>query len=59
MNIKEIEIVETSQNIYDNFNGFILSKDIKVFVRDPEQWSQLFILLALVCVYVFNIMYHP
>jgi hypothetical protein len=31
MNIKEIEIVETSQNIYDNFNGFILSKDIKVF----------------------------
>lgn len=37
----------------------LLSKDVKVFVRDPEQWSQLFILFALVCVYIFNIMHLP
>ena len=37
----------------------LLSKDIKVFIRDPEQWSQLFILFALVCVYIFNIMHLP
>lgn len=30
-------------------------KDTKVFIRDPAQWSQLFILGALVVVYIFNI----
>lgn len=37
----------------------LLVKDFKIFVRDPEQWSQLFILCALVCVYIFNIMHLP
>jgi ABC-2 type transport system permease protein len=37
----------------------LLTKDFKVFIRDPEQWSQLFILCALVCVYIFNIMHLP
>jgi len=37
----------------------LLTKDLKVFIRDPEQWSQLFILCALVCVYIFNIMHLP
>ena len=37
----------------------LLNKDFKIFVRDPEQWSQLFILFALVCVYIFNIMHLP
>ncbi|MBC8284567.1 MAG: hypothetical protein H8E32_12195, partial [Nitrospinae bacterium] len=37
----------------------LLAKDFKVFIRDPEQWSQLFILCALVCVYIFNIMHLP
>ena len=37
----------------------LLNKDFKVFIRDPEQWSQLFILFALVCVYIFNIMHLP
>ena len=31
MDLKELEIVETSQNLYDFFNGFILSPDTKVF----------------------------
>ena len=31
MEIKDLEIVKTSQLLFDNFNGFILSEDIKVF----------------------------
>ena len=31
MKLKELEIVNTSQNLYDAFNGFILSPDTKVF----------------------------
>ena len=31
MKLKELEIVDTSQNLYDAFNGFILSSDTKVF----------------------------
>lgn len=37
----------------------LLIKDLRIFARDPEQWSQLFILFALVCVYIFNIMHLP
>ncbi|MEE9258983.1 MAG: hypothetical protein V3U37_05535 [Nitrospinaceae bacterium] len=37
----------------------LLTKDIRMFLRDPEQWSQMFILLALVIVYIFNIMNLP
>ena len=31
MDLKELEIIDTSQNLYDCFNGFILSPDTKVF----------------------------
>lgn len=31
MKLKELEIVDTAQSLYDNFNGFILSNDTKVF----------------------------
>ncbi len=34
-------------------------KDFRIFFRDPEQWSQMFILCALVIVYIFNIMNLP
>jgi ABC-2 type transport system permease protein len=37
----------------------LLKKDFKIFSRDPEQWSQIFILCALVFVYIFNIMNLP
>jgi len=32
----------------------LLVKDLKVFLRDPSQWSQLLLLLALALVYVYN-----
>ncbi len=34
--------------------SLLLSKDLAVFLRDPGQWSQLVVLLALVVVYVYN-----
>lgn len=37
----------------------LLEKDMKIFKRDPEQWSQIFILCALMFVYIFNIMNLP
>lgn len=37
----------------------LLLKDIRIFSRDPSQWSQIFILMALVVVYIFNILNLP
>ena len=34
--------------------GHLLVKDVKVFLRDVTQWSQLLLLLALVVVYLYN-----
>lgn len=34
--------------------GAIVSKDMKTFLRDTTQWSQLILLAALVVVYIFN-----
>src|SRR6185295_19556662 len=34
--------------------GLLLAKDLTVFLRDPGQWSQLVVLVALVIVYVYN-----
>lgn len=34
-------------------------KDLRIFARDPAQWSQMFILAALVVVYIFNILNLP
>ena len=34
--------------------GLLLAKDVTVFLRDPGQWSQLVVLVALVVVYVYN-----
>lgn len=34
--------------------ALVAAKDLRLFARDPSQWSQLIILLALVVIYVFN-----
>jgi ABC-2 type transport system permease protein len=34
--------------------GAVMIKDIKTFLRDTTQWSQLFLLLALIVVYLYN-----
>lgn len=33
----------------------IVMKDLRIFWRDPSQWSQIFLLIALVVVYIYNI----
>ena len=37
----------------------LVAKDIRVFFRDSTQWSQLFLLVVLIVVYVFNIKVLP
>ncbi len=39
----------------DKFQRAMLEKDIRLFLRDTSQWSQLFLLGALMVVYIFNI----
>ncbi|MFN3966703.1 MAG: putative ABC transporter permease subunit [Endomicrobiia bacterium] len=42
---------------FSQFNSKInfISKDIKIFFRDPKQWSQVLLVIALVIVYLFSI----
>ena len=35
--------------------GAIFEKDIRIFVRDPAQWSQLLILCSLIVIYLFSV----
>lgn len=37
----------------------LVIKDAKVFVRDPAQWSQIFLLLALIIIYLFSVRAMP
>jgi ABC-2 type transport system permease protein len=41
-------------SFYPGRNGAVLWKDIKVFFRDAGQWTQLFIIGALILIYVYN-----
>jgi ABC-2 type transport system permease protein len=44
---------------FDRSRHFLLHKDLKLFVRDNAQWSQLFLLGALVAIYLFNLQAIP
>ncbi|MBT4483130.1 MAG: hypothetical protein HOC71_05575 [Candidatus Latescibacteria bacterium] len=37
----------------------LLNKDVLIFIREPRQWAQFFLLLALVAVYFVNLHYIP
>ena len=39
---------------FPEINRALMLKDIKTFLRDTTQWSQLFLLLALIVVYLYN-----
>ncbi len=49
----------SSRLLGSNIKGVLLNKDLKILSRDPSHWSQFFILIALVAVYLFNIMNLP
>ena len=51
---KEITLVERAMGRYHPVTGSYLTKDILLFVRDPSRWTQLFLLGALVVLYVYN-----
>jgi ABC-2 type transport system permease protein len=51
---KEITLVERLMNRCHPVTGSYLTKDILLFVRDPSRWTQLFLLAALVALYVYN-----
>ena len=51
---KEITLVERIMGRYNPVTGAYLTKDILLFTRDPSRWTQLFLLGALVVLYVYN-----
>ncbi len=53
--VRSGEKKETS-NRYLGVTKAIWAKDLKALTRDPTQWTQSIILLAIVAVYIFNIM---
>jgi ABC-2 type transport system permease protein len=44
---------------FNRSRHFLLHKDLKLFVRDNIQWTQLFLLAALVAIYLFNLRVIP
>ena len=47
-------VLERVAGFFPAATGAIMIKDIKTFLRDSTQWSQLFLLVALVVVYLYN-----
>lgn len=51
---KTMTMVERFMGRYHPVTGSYLTKDILLFVRDPSRWTQLFLLGALVVLYIYN-----
>ena len=55
---RKYEIFESGLNWlmrpFPSVFGALMVKDIKTFLRDSTQWSQLFLLIALIVVYLYN-----
>ncbi|MGD8353395.1 MAG: hypothetical protein PVJ01_04440 [Pseudomonadota bacterium] len=51
---KETTVIERIMERYHPVTGSYLTKDILLFARDPSRWTQLFLLGALVILYVYN-----
>ena len=51
---REITLVERFIGRCHPITGSYLTKDILLFARDPSRWTQLFLLVALVVLYVYN-----
>jgi ABC-2 type transport system permease protein len=48
-------ILSKSASLLPRDMGAIWTKDVRTFVRDPAQWSQLLILLSLIVIYLFSV----
>jgi len=51
---REVTLVERILGRYHPVTGSYLIKDVLLFTRDPSRWTQLFLLGALVILYVYN-----
>ena len=47
-------LLDAATRLFPETTRAIMIKDIKTFLRDTTQWSQLFLLLALIVVYLYN-----
>ena len=47
-------LLDGATRLFPETTRAIMIKDIKTFLRDTTQWSQLFLLLALIVVYLYN-----
>jgi len=47
-------LLNSATRLFPETTRAIMIKDIKTFLRDTTQWSQLFLLLALIVVYLYN-----
>ena len=54
-NKKKNTILDSSFKSISPPQRAIMIKDIKTFFRDPTQWSQIFLLMALIVIYLFSI----
>lgn len=50
---------ETAASKLSPVTGAYLAKDYLIFIRDPARWTQLFLLGALVVLYIYNARYFP
>src|SRR5258708_25238977 len=48
------QVLDAATRLFPETTSAIMIKDIKTFLRDTTQWSQLFLLLALIVVYLYN-----
>jgi len=56
---RQISLVERMSGSMDPVVGSYLFKDVLLFARDPSRWTQLFLLGALVVLYVYNAFSFP
>jgi len=52
-------VLKTLTSTFTHDRAALVIKDAKVFVRDPAQWSQIFLLLALIVIYLFSVRAMP
>ena len=55
MDILRFSVFDRSFRYFDPPQRAVLIKDMKTFFRDPAQWSQIFLLVSLIFIYLFSI----
>ncbi len=59
MDIFRFSVFDRSFRYFETPQRAVLIKDLKTFFRDPTQWSQIFLLVSLIFIYLFSIQSIP